>query len=202
VRSGAARTGLKRDPAQTDNRGMRPALLAGLAWLALASPVRATPLPRGTDDFRLAWSASQVDSALDARGVEVLSRGFDFVTTAGEQADVEYVQYSFATTPQGPSFLWKVTVAYRVPYGRDRFESLRDGMIGNFGRPGEVHASDPDAGNFEDRVTWADERTAVQLGARWKEPQDPKVDRMIVTWTDRRLQKLVEVQRRKKNDKR
>ena len=110
--------------------------------------------------------------------------------------------YSFATTPLGPSFLWKVTVAYRVPYGRDRFETLRDALVGNLGRPGEVHASDPKAGSFDDRVTWADERTAVQLGARWNDPQDPRVDRMILTWTDRRLQKLVEVQRRnKKNQK-
>jgi len=39
--------------------------------------------------------------------------------------------------------------------------------------------------------------TAVQLGARWTGAPDPNADRMMVTWVDRRLQKLVEARRKK-----
>lgn len=181
---------------------MRWPLLALIAFSGLAFTPPTPELPRGTRDFRLGWANFQVDSALDARGAEILSTGFDFITTAGESPEIEYVLYSFATTPQGPSFLWKVTVAYRVPYSHEDFEGVLEALRSDLGPPADEHRAAPKAGDLEDRITWVDVRTAVQLGARWHEPQDERADRMLVTWTDRKLQKAVEKQRRKSEAKR
>ena len=51
------------------------------------------------------------------------------------------------------------------------------------------------------KVTWVDVRTAVQLAARWPERPDPRADRMLLVWTDRQLQKLVEAQALRKPKK-
>jgi hypothetical protein len=177
-------------------------VFSGLAFCLPTGPTRADsvppgrPLPRGTGDFRLGWGFSQVDSALAARRAEVISRGQDFITAGGESPDIEYVLYSFVPMPQSAALLWKVTVAYRVPYGRDDFEAIRNELAEDLGAPADEHAPDVEAGEAEERITWVDSRTAVQLGARWTEPQHDRVDRMLVTWTDRRLQKVVEIKRR------
>lgn len=176
---------------------MRWPLLALLALSGLAFTPAPQSLPRGTQDFRLGWAYFQVDSALAAREAEVISTGRDFITAGGEIDGVEYVLYSFFASPQGPTFLWKVTIAYRTPYGRPEFQAVRDALLADLGPPADEHRADPKAGDLEERITWVDPRTAVQLGARWPEIQDARVDRMMVTWTDRRLQKLIEVQRRK-----
>ena len=175
---------------------MRWPLLALLALCGMAFAPSRSALPRGDDNFQLGWTTTRVDSALGARGVPVLSRGYDFLTAAGERPEIEFVQYAFAPKPHGPSLLWKVTVAYRVPYTLEQFESVRGGLTGLLGAPDEERLADPEAGNLMSKITWVDSRSAVQLGARWPEIQDPRADRMIVTWTDRRLQKQVEVQRR------
>jgi hypothetical protein len=46
------------------------------------------------------------------------------------------------------------------------------------------------------QVIWVDPVTAVQLGARWGADHERDADRMMVTWTDRRLQRLVEARRK------
>jgi hypothetical protein len=174
---------------------MRPLIVLALfSTVAFASP--AATLPRGDDRFELGWSMTQVDSALSANGVEILSRGFDYITAAGSPG-AQFVEYRFATTPDWPSRLWKVTTAYPAPYKRQDFEGVRGTLEGLLGEPSEVKHPSVKAGDPEERVSWVDALTAVELGARWTEPQDPVVDRMVVTWTDRKLQKQIEIQRKK-----
>src|SRR5215831_643210 len=174
---------------------MRPLIVLALfSTVAFATP--ATPLPRGDDQFQLGMSMTQIDSTLSANNVEILSRGFDYITAAGPPG-VDFVEYRFAITPDWPSRLWRVTTAYPAPYRREDFDGVRGTLEGLLGQPSEVKHPSPKSGDPEERVTWADPLTAVQLGARWVEPQDPQIDRMVVTWTDRKLQKVVETQRRK-----
>jgi hypothetical protein len=174
-------------------------LLLALSGLAFTPP--ASQLPRGDDRFQLGWTRDQVDSALAARNVETQTAGNDFITTAGEIADIEYIQYSFFPSPHGSAFLWKVTYGYRVPYDHEVYEAARGTLLGDLGPPDEEHKADPEKGDFVDKLTWADAATIVQLGARWTERQDPGADRMLVTWIDRRLQKLTSVQIHKKTKK-
>jgi len=180
---------------------MRWHLLALLALSGLAFAYPATSLPRGTDRFQLGWARFQVDSALAARGIERSSAGADFIVTPGESPDVEFVQYSFVPSPGGIGFLWKVTTGYRVPYDHDSFEGVRGQLVSDLGPPSEEHRADVAAGDLADRLLWADARTSVQLGARWSPVQDPRADRMLITWIDRQLQKRVEVQLRKRTEK-
>ena len=172
-------------------------LLLLVAALAAASQA----LPRGSQDFQLAASRSQVDSMIAARGLPVLSRGPTHLACAGASSAVEFEQYDFAPSAGGQGHLWRVMIAYRVPYGRADFDSLQSRLVNDLGDPAEVDApaaNDPDGLH---KVTWVDIRTAVQLAARWPERPDPRADRMLLVWTDRQLQKLVEAQALKKPKK-
>jgi hypothetical protein len=179
---------------------MRLFLLALLALSGLAFAPAGT-VPRGNDIFHLGWSRAQVDSSLAERGIEAQTSGNDFLVTAGQSPEIEYVEYKFLPAPHGTPLLWRVTYAYRVPYDRDVFEGARGTLVGDLGQPSEEHRSDPKAGDVVDKLTWADAMTIVSLGARWPEIQDPTADRMLVTWIDRRLQRMVSVQIRKRGEK-
>lgn len=170
-------------------------ILLALSGLAFAPTTR--QLSRGTPIFELGWARTQVDSALAARDVKALSVGNDFITTPGETRGVEYVEYKFVPTAHGSPLLWRVTYGYRVPYDREAFESAKGTLVGDLGSPDEEHRSNVKAGDVVDKLTWADAATVVQLGARWTERQDPGADRMLVTWIDRRLQKMASVQQKK-----
>jgi len=168
-------------------------LLLALSGLAFAGVERS--LPRGNDHFRLMMTWAQVDSAVAARGLEVISSSHEHLACAPDDPGVEFEQYAFLASPQGPSYLWRVTTSYRVPYRRADYEALRDALTKALGEPAEVVA--PDDSNAVHKVTWVDPATAVQLAGRWPVNPDARVDRMLVTWTDRRLQRLVDARRQK-----
>jgi len=168
-------------------------LMLALAGLAFASTGR--PLPHGNDHFRLAMSWAEVDSIIGARGLEVTSSSHEHLTCVPDDPAVEYEQYAFLASPQGPSYLWRVTIAYRVPYRRADYDALRDALAQDLGDPAEEVA--PTDSSAVHKVTWVDPGVAIQLAGRWPEHPDERVDRMMVTWTDRRLQRLVEARRAK-----
>jgi|KBSSwiStaDraftv2_1062776.scaffolds.fasta_scaffold269350_2 hypothetical protein len=171
---------------------MRWQLLVLLALSGLAFAPASQPLARGNLAFTLGWARTQVDSALASRNVEVISAGNDFISTPGETPEVEYVEYSFVPMAHRGALLWKVTFGYRLPSDREVFEGAKGTLLGDLGAPQEEHHADVPSGDFEDKLTWADASTVVQLGARWSQRQDAS-DRMLVTWIDRRLQKLASV---------
>ena len=192
---GKRQTKLKSAPTRSDNPSMRWFFLLLLALSGFAFTSVDRSLPRGTDAFSLAMNRTQVDSALAARGVRVLSGGPEHLACIPHEAQVEFEQYAFAPTPHGAGRLWRVTVAYRVPYRKAAFDSLRHALSQALGEPAEEF-SPPDSTETH-RVTWVDPITSVQLAARWPERPDPNADRMLVTWTDRRLQRLVGAMRQK-----
>src|SRR5437899_4875324 len=107
-----------------DNPAMRCLSVPFLLFVA-ALAAASQPLPRGSRDFQLAFSRSQVDSAISARGIEVISSGATHLSCAGVSRAVEYEQYDFAPSAAGEAHLWKVTIAFRVPYAREDFDSLK-----------------------------------------------------------------------------
>jgi len=180
---------------------MRWQLLALLALSGLAfAPANQQPLPRGNLAFSLGWARTQVDSALASRNAEVISAGSDFISTTGETPDVEYVEYSFVPMAHRGALLWKVTYGYRIPTNREMFEGAKGTLLGDLGPPQDEHHADVASGDFEDKLTWADASTVVQLGARWTGRQDNS-DRMLVTWVDRRLQKLASIRQKSEKKK-
>jgi len=177
---------------------MRPIILLVMLVALAGSAAAAGDLPRGTDQFQLGTSRTEVNGSLAARGVAILSGGATHLTAAGDSPLVEFEQYDFTPSAVGEGLLWRVTVAYRVPYSRADFDSLRGALVKDLGEPAgndEIPAGDPEAVH---KMTWVDVMTSVQLAARWPERPDPRADRMLVVWTDRRLQKVVEAQRRPK----
>ncbi len=174
-----------------------------LAVLTAASA--APPLPRGNDDFRLGMFRAQVDSAVAARKLPVISSGSAYLVCASDDTAVEYEQYSFFQAPHGLTFLWKVTIGYRLATSSEDLDMVLDEMRRQLGDPSSDTggAAEPNtvAGTppplAARSVIWADPLTAVQLGARWGGEHERKADRMMVTWTDRRLQRLVDARRKK-----
>lgn len=169
-----------------------------------ATPAPA-PLPRGNDEFRLAMSRAQVDSAVAARRLRVLSSGSAFLVCASHNPEVEYEQYSFFQAPHGITFLWRVTIGYRLTTSREDLDIVLAELERRLGEPASDTGGAAEPGTATGapptptarQVIWADPLTAVQLGGRWGDDQSRKADRMMVTWTDRRLQRLVDARRKK-----
>jgi len=178
-----------------------PAMVLALGILG-AGP--SAPLPRGNDHFRLGMFRSQVDSAIAARGLSVISNGTAYLVSASDDTTVEYEQYSFFRAPHGTDFLWKVTIGYRLTASMADFAAVREVLRRQLGEPatdswdtGEARSPDAPPAATSQQAVWADISTAVQIGARWTGAPDPNADRMMVSWTDRRLQRLVEARRKK-----
>lgn len=177
-----------------------PALVLAVFITAPAAP----PLPRGNDDFQLGMLRAQVDSAVAARRIPILSGGSAYLVCGSDDPAVEYEQFSFFTVPHGMTFLWKVTVGYRLATSPRDLEAVRVELARRLGEPASDNGNGvaptsvsgtplPPAAR---QVIWVDPFTAVQLGARWGREDERKADRMIVTWTDRRLQRLIEARRK------
>jgi hypothetical protein len=179
-----------------------PAMVLALGILGAGPP---TLLPRGNEHFRLGMIRPQVDSAVAARGVSIISNGTAFLVCASDDPAAEYEQYSFFQAPHGTDYLWKVTIGYRLTASTDDFAAVREELRRQLGEPvtdtwdagdmSSAYGSRP--ASTAPQVVWADAFTAVQLGARWNGAPDPNADRMRASWTDRRLQRLVEARHRK-----
>lgn len=163
-------------------------------------------LPRGDERFWLGMNRAQLDSAITAHGDTVISNGTAFVVCAVDEPRVQYVQYSFFRTPHDVDFLWRVTVGYRLDASSADFAAARDRLVRILGDP-QVEALPTDApSTFNTRredsaqsATWSDDEIVVHLGARWTSSPDPGADRMLVTWVDRRLERLMDARRKKES---
>ena len=204
MRARRAEPTLKPVLSPADNRVMRTLLVTSLALLALG-PGPSRPLPHGNDHFHLGMNRAQVDSAVAARGLAIISNGTAFLVCASDEPAGEYEQYSFFMAPHGLDLLWKLTIGYRLTASTADYAAVREDLRRILGEPDTDSWDAGDAASPADsrpsattqQAVWADAFTAVQLGARWTGAPDPKADRMVVTWVDRRLQRLVEARRKK-----
>ena len=187
-----------------ENRIMTPAVpvMLGLAILATASAP--SPLPRGSADFRLGVFRAQVDSAVAARQLPVISNGSAYLVCGSDDPRVEYEQYSFFQAPHGIRLLWKITIGYHLGASRGDLDTVLTDLRELLGEPssdtGGATGATNAAGELVQpparQVIWADPSTAVQLAARWGDGPPHPADRMMVTWTDRRLQRLIDARRK------
>jgi hypothetical protein len=176
-----------------------------LLLTVVASVGSPTPggLPRGNDLFRLGMTRAEVDSVVAGRALTIISDGTAFLVTGSDDTTVEYEQYSFFLPPHGTELLWKVTIGYRVEATRQDLDRVRVELEEQLGPPAgdSDRATPPEANGDQPRsdrqLMWADASTQVRLGGRWTAEPDKNADRMLVTWTDRRIQKLIEARRKK-----
>lgn len=186
---------------------MTIALAVLLTVVASVAPGSAT-LPRGNDLFRLGMSRAQVDSAIAGRALTVISDGTAFLVCAGDDPTVEYEQYSFFVPPHGTEALWKVTVGYRLAATRQDLDHVRIELEELLGPPiaDTDQVAAPDGADRDQRpagrqLMWLDPATQVRLGGRWTSEPDRNADRMLVTWTDRRIQRLIDARTKKDKPK-
>jgi hypothetical protein len=188
---------------------MRPAFVFVPALVLALGPLTAcasaSPLARGDGEFRLGMLRAQVDTVVARNGAAVISDGGAFLVCESDDPMVEYVQYAFYQAPHGMDILWKVTIGYRHGASTADYAAVREELRRRLGEPAtdtwqagdEAAPDDLRPATTTQRAIWADGSTAVLLGARWTTSPDPNPDRMVVSWTDRKLQRLVEVRRRK-----
>jgi len=173
-------------------------LLALCACLTSFAAAARAEIPRGTEEFTLGVTREQIDSTLSRRGVEVLSRGYDFLTCRGPTADIAFESYDFLVGPHGTSQLWRVTIAYETPYAAKQLEGKETELRRDLGEPSQETTA-PER-RFDDNpqrvVIWVDPLTQVQLGGHVRGADD-EADRMLVTWTDLKIWKQVQAKRRK-----
>lgn len=180
------------------------AILVGLG-LAAGHARAAERLARGNHRFWLGMTRAQVDSALTARREAVVSNGVGFLVAAGDDPLTEYVEYRFFRAPHGFESVWRVTIGYRIGASTTEFAAVREDLVRLLGEPandswnaGDV--SPPGSSRpptIEHSVAWGDGVTGVHLGGRWTEGDHGDANRMKVTWTDRRLQRVVAANARK-----
>jgi hypothetical protein len=182
-----------------ENHGMRWLALVLLALSGLAFAPRTGSLPDGDGNFHLSATRAQVDSSIAARGLHVISDGSGFLATTSDDSLVDFEQYVFFSTPQGPSLLWRVTLGYRLDATREQFAAVEEDLRQLLGDPTvePPFANTPEGRAAERRLSWGDTSVKVQLGARWNPEGDPESNRMRVTWTDARLQRLIDARRKK-----
>lgn len=162
-------------------------------------------LPQGNEHFRLGMSHAQVDSAVAQRGLRVISDGTAYLVCASDDEAIEYEQYSFFQIPHGKDILWKVTLGYRLDVSIVDYALVRERLKSQLGEPAADSwvarpapaPGDPKPEPTSQRAVWADEHTAVQIGARWTGAPDANADRMMVSWVDRRLQRLIDARHKK-----
>ena len=184
---------------------MRCLLVSTLALALTPGFLGAAPaeLPRGNDHFQLGMTRAEVDSVVAFRRLRIVSNGTAFLVCAGGDSAVEYEQYSFFRAPHGMDYLWKVTLGYRLSASTADYAAVRGEMLRLLGEP-STDTWDGDQAEADHRppsptqlAVWVDNNVAVRLGARSSGSPDPNADRMMVTWTDRRLQRLIEARRKK-----
>lgn len=202
---GRARVSLKAAPETVENRDMPLALTLLLSLVLSAGGPSPTSLPRGSERFRLGMVRAQVDSAVAARRLDVITDDTAYLVCGSDDPAIEYEQYSFFLPPHGEPTLWKVTLGYRLEYTRADLDSVRVRLTARLGTPSsdsddnvppaDVYGNRPMPA--ERQVLWVDDATSVRLGGRWNAEPDRNADRMLVTWTDRRTQRLIEARRKK-----
>lgn len=169
-------------------------IVVGLLW----SSVCQADIPRGNDDFTLGSSPEQVRARIDERGLEVFSTGIDVVSCSSDDPRIEYETYEFFPGPHGITSLWRVTIAYRMPYPAEWVSDTETELAEVLGPPDSSGAISQ--GMFDEDparlVVWGDARTQVKVGGRPNGAKTETIDRLYVTWTDRKLQRTIDARRR------
>lgn len=168
--------------------------LAGLLWAAACL----ADIPRGTDDFTLGSSPEQVRFRIEERGLKVFSTGVDVVSCSSDDPRIEYETYEFFPGPHGATLLWRVTIAYRLPYPAEWVSDAETELAEVLGNPDSTGSIGQ--GMFDENpsrmVVWGDARTQVKVGGRPNGAKIDPADRLYVTWTDRKLQRTIDARRR------
>lgn len=170
---------------------MRTPILTLLVLAAFAAPALAKSLPRGDDRFQLGWTRPELDKRIAERRVALLSVGRNNVATGSDDETVEFERYTIIPM-KSKDVVAEVTIAYRVPYTHEAFDSVRTALVDVLGQPTEhlVPGEDP-AGIDRESVSWTDGNILVRLMARWTAIPDPLTDRMTVTWSDVQLRQAM-----------
>ena len=177
-------------------------VVVGLAGVGLEPAIPSRPLPRGDRMFTLGMTRAAFETLATERGIEILSDQAGFLATTSDRDQVEFERYAFLGQGGAKPVLWRATIAYRVPYARPDFALIEAELRALLGDPTEVsEANDHELGRVPSRaVSWTDGITAVQLAGRWPEVQDPRADRMLVTWTDRKMKRAVDAVRKRERE--
>ena len=171
---------------------MRTPVSVLLLLSAVAIPAfAAKSLPRGDDRFQLGMTRPQLDHQVAKRRLQILSVGRNNLAVSSDDDAVEFERYVIVPLKQ-KDVLAEVLIAYRIPYARAAFDSVRDALVETLGAPTEHLAEGENpAGLDRESVSWTDGNVLVRLSARWTEFPDPQSDRMTVSWSDIQLRQAV-----------
>lgn len=169
------------------------ALLLSLLIAVFSNPPDAVELPRGTPGFTLGMSREELNSRILQRGLHRISEAGGMVAVSTDIRDGDFEKYAFVRAPEDSQLiLYQATVAFRFPADSTVFHRVAEELRASLGAP-RIARGDRDLlgrmiGLHE--RTWTDDRVVVRLAVRFSEEPDPNTDRMQLTWTDLRLQRI------------
>jgi hypothetical protein len=194
--------GLKRPDRIADHPLMRR--LLPLALLAVSGlPFASASGDEVADNLRLGMPRAEFAQLIEHRHPTVISEVGGTLAIAGSQPSVEFERYEFTQqTPDQPARLWRITVAYRMPSDRARFDAVERDLEDRWGEPDErvsqpaVHGDPP----YERRV-WRSGTVSVTLAGYPDGETAGDATRMQVVTVDRRLEGVAMADKKKSSSK-
>ncbi len=172
------------------------ALLLCFLFATFSNPLDAGDLPRGTPVFTLGMSREELDSRILQRGLQRISEAHGVVSFSTDVPDGEFERYAFMRAPVDSQIvLWQATIAYKFPVDSTVFRRVAEQLESVLGPPRIVRGGREPGGRLiglHERA-WTDDRVTVRLAVRWSPESDLNTDRMLLTWTDLRLQRMSRV---------
>jgi hypothetical protein len=202
VHEGGEDAELKRSGAIADDPNMRR--LLPLALLALSGLSFAAASGDDTaDDLHVGMTRAEFAQEIEHRHPAVISEVGGTLAIEGANPAIEFERYEFTQqTPDQPARLWRITLAYRMPTDRARFDLIERDLEARLGEPDErvsrpfEHGEPP----YEKRV-WRSGTMSVTLAGYPDGETTGDATRLQVVTVDRRLEGVAMADRKKSTSK-
>ena len=199
---------LKRPVGIADHADMRRLLplallaLSGLPFANASGDDTADSPPAAesrADSVRVSMTRAEFDRVMERRHPTVISQVGGTLAFEGADPAVEFERYEFTQqTPDQPARVWRITLAYRTPADRARFDAVEDDLVSQWGAPAESVSRPAEHGEppYERRV-WRAGQVSVTLAGYPDGETTGEATRLQVVTVDRRLEGVAMAERKK-----
>jgi hypothetical protein len=190
---------------QADMRRLLPLALLALSGLPFASASGDDVADSThadvvhTEGVRVGMSRAEFAPAMERRHPTIISEVGGILAIESADPAVEFERYEFTQqTPDQPARLWRITLAYRAPADRARFDAVEDDLVAQWGSPAESVSRGAEHGEppYERRV-WRAGVVSVTLAGYPDGETTGDVARLQVVTVDRRLEGVAMAERKR-----
>ena len=200
--------GLKGFVSAADHANMRrflPLALLALSGLPFASASGddtadiSLPAVSRADSVRVGMTRAEFGRVMERRHPTLISEVGGTLAIEGADPAVEFERYEFTQqTPDQPARLWRVTLAYRMPADRARFDAVEGDLEDQWGQPAESVSRPAAHGELPyERRVWRAGVVSMTLAGYPDGETTGEATRLQVVTVDRRLEGVAMAERKK-----